>query len=79
MIAIQVLREELNVALSLSAGSDILRMSDAARATVALAETESAAGEIVNVGGEREIRIRALGEMMMKLCGFEGESRNNRR
>ena len=46
---------------------------DAARATVALAETESAAGEIVNVGGEREIRIRDLGEMMMKLCGFEGE------
>jgi nucleoside-diphosphate-sugar epimerase len=46
---------------------------DAARATVALAETASAAGQIVNVGGEREIRIRDLGEMMMKLCGFEGE------
>jgi hypothetical protein len=30
-------------------------------------------GNEKRVGGEREIRICDLGEMMMKLCGFEGE------
>jgi UDP-glucose 4-epimerase len=46
---------------------------DAARATLALAGAESASGEIVNVGGDKEIRIADLAKMMMKVCGFEGE------
>ncbi|MFG1466452.1 NAD-dependent epimerase/dehydratase family protein [Xanthobacter sp. DSM 24535] len=46
---------------------------DAARATIALAETEAAAGQVVNVGGEREIQIQKLGELMMQVCGLNGE------
>ncbi len=45
---------------------------DAARDTVALAQSPAAAGQIVNVGGDREVIIRDLAEMIMRLCGFEG-------
>jgi nucleoside-diphosphate-sugar epimerase len=49
-----------------------LYVDDAIEATIRVAESEATAGEVVNVGGEREIRIDDLGSMMMEVCGFKG-------
>lgn len=46
---------------------------DAAAATLALSECVAADGEVVNVGGDREIVISDLGTMMMAAGGFTGE------
>jgi nucleoside-diphosphate-sugar epimerase len=46
---------------------------DAVRATIALAETESCAGEIVNIGGERELTMLQLGREMMRIRGLDNE------
>lgn len=46
---------------------------DAARATILLATTDGAAGQVVNVGSEDEIAISALGEAMMQAAGLTGE------
>jgi nucleoside-diphosphate-sugar epimerase len=48
---------------------------DATRATIKLARTPGADGEVVNVGGDTEIRIEDLGQLMMKVCGFSAEIR----
>jgi UDP-glucose 4-epimerase len=44
-------------------------IDDAVRATLALSECKAAAGEVVNVGGSREIVIRELAGLMMKQMG----------
>jgi UDP-glucose 4-epimerase len=46
---------------------------DAVRATIALANCAAAAGEVVNVGGDRELSMEALGEIMMQVAGLEGK------
>ncbi len=46
---------------------------DAARATIALEMCKAANGQVVNVGGEQEVRIADLGRMMMTAAGLEGE------
>lgn len=46
-------------------------VSDAVRATVALAETDASKNEIVNIGGPDEITMLALGEKMMQLLGIQ--------
>ena len=48
-------------------------VDDAVRATLALGETEAAIGNVVNVGGTREITIRELGDIMMRIGGFPGD------
>lgn len=50
-----------------------LYVTDAVAATIAIAEADGAAGEIVNVGSDEEILIHGLGRAMMEVCGFEGE------
>ena len=50
-----------------------LYVSDAVEATIALARTEAAAGQIVNVGCDREISILELAHLMMNVCGFTGK------
>lgn len=50
-----------------------LYVDDAIRATIAVAESEATAGEVVNIGSEREIGIGELGLMMMEICGFRGK------
>lgn len=47
-------------------------VDDAVAATLALAATPDAAGEVVNVGGAREIGIAELGRLMMRICGLPG-------
>lgn len=46
---------------------------DAARATILLANTKAAAGQVVNVGSEDEMSILDLGHAMMKAAGLAGE------
>lgn len=46
---------------------------DAARATILLGESNAAAGQVVNVGGGREIRIDDLAEILMRVCNLRGE------
>ncbi len=46
---------------------------DAARATILLANAETAAGQVVNVGSEDEMTIRELGEAIMQAAGLQGE------
>lgn len=46
---------------------------DAAAATIALARADGADGQVVNIGGSREIRIRDLAELMMDAAGLSGE------
>jgi nucleoside-diphosphate-sugar epimerase len=46
---------------------------DAIRATIAVGNTEAAAGEVVNVGGTREISMGDLGRLMMDAAGLAGE------
>lgn len=46
-------------------------VSDAVRASVAVAETEGCNSEIVNVGGPDEITMLALGEKIMGLMGID--------
>lgn len=48
-------------------------VDDAVRATIAVAEAEGCAGEIVNVGGEREISMADLGREMMRVRGLDDE------
>ena len=48
-------------------------VDDAVEATLAVAENEGCVGEVVNVGGAREIRIDELGRLMMAAGGWEGE------
>jgi len=50
-----------------------LYVTDAVAATIAAAESEGTAGEIVNVGSDEEIVIHELGRIMMDVCGFDGE------
>lgn len=46
---------------------------DAARATIMLGTTEAAAGQVVNVGGDREIRIEDVAKLLMRACKLKGE------
>ena len=46
---------------------------DAARATILLADSEAAAGRVVNVGSEDEMTIRDLGYAVMKAAGLSGD------
>lgn len=46
---------------------------DAARATILLANTDAAAGQVVNVGGQGEMTIRDLGRAMMQAAELKGE------
>lgn len=48
-------------------------VDDAVRATIALARTAEAEGQIVNVGGDEEVRIEDLGRLMMEAAGLVGE------
>jgi nucleoside-diphosphate-sugar epimerase len=48
-------------------------VDDAIRATLAVAEADGALGQVVNVGGSREITILELGGLMMKVAGLKGE------
>lgn len=48
-------------------------VDDAVQATLALGETDTAVGQVVNVGGTRELTMLELGELMMKVAGLKGE------
>lgn len=48
-------------------------VDDAVRATLLLTEADAAAGQIVNVGGDEEVRIVDLGRTMMAVAGLDGE------
>jgi nucleoside-diphosphate-sugar epimerase len=48
-------------------------VDDAIAATMAVANAEGAKGEVVNIGGSREITMLRLGEIMMQVAGFNGE------
>ncbi len=48
-------------------------VDDAIRATIAVAETQAAQNEVVNIGGSREISMLELGQIMMQVAGFDGE------
>ncbi len=48
-----------------------LYIDDAVTATMGCAEAESCQGEVVNVGSEREVVIRDLGEAMMRAIGVD--------
>lgn len=48
-------------------------VDDAVRATIALSEASGAAGEIVNVGGDQEVRMDDLARMIMEESGLVGE------
>ncbi|HYI49036.1 MAG TPA: NAD-dependent epimerase/dehydratase family protein [Allosphingosinicella sp.] len=48
-------------------------VDDAVRATILTAETEACAGEIVNIGGGREISMLELGREMMRIRGLDDE------
>ena len=48
-------------------------VDDAVAATIALAEAESGAGEVVNVGSSSEIRILDLARKILELAGVEAE------
>jgi UDP-glucose 4-epimerase len=50
-------------------------VDDAVRATILAAETPACAGEIVNIGGAREITMLALGREMLRLRGVDEEIR----
>lgn len=47
-------------------------VSDAVRATAALAHSPKAANQIVNVGGELEISMKFLGEKILEIMGISG-------
>jgi nucleoside-diphosphate-sugar epimerase len=47
-------------------------VDDAIAATIAVANAPGAIGEIVNVGGAREITIEELGRLMMEVAGLKG-------
>jgi nucleoside-diphosphate-sugar epimerase len=51
----------------------MIYIDDAVAATIALAETPEAAGEVVNVGGTEEIGMAELGRRIMRVCGFAGD------
>lgn len=46
---------------------------DAARATILLANTDAAVGQVVNVGSQDEMTIRDLGYAIMRAAGLSGE------
>lgn len=48
-------------------------IDDAVRATLDVAKSASCKNQIINIGGNREIEIGALGRLMMELGGFSGE------
>ena len=48
-------------------------IDDAIRATIAVAEADGALGQVVNVGGSREITMLELGRLMMKVAGLKGK------
>lgn len=48
-------------------------VDDAVRATILAAETPACAGEIVNIGGAREITMLELGREMMRIRGLDQE------
>jgi nucleoside-diphosphate-sugar epimerase len=50
-----------------------LYIDDAVEATIGLAMSAEAAGEIVNVGSGQEITIADLARVMMDVCGFAGD------
>ena len=52
-------------------------VDDAIRATMLLAGDRGAQGEVVNVGGDSEIRIKDLGALMMEVAGLRSEIRLN--
>ena len=48
-------------------------VDDAVEATIRVATVAECEGEIVNVGGSREIRILELAQIMMRVMGWTGE------
>jgi nucleoside-diphosphate-sugar epimerase len=48
-----------------------LYIEDAIEATIGLARTQAAANQIVNVGGDEEIKIAELGKLMMQAAGID--------
>ena len=48
-------------------------VDDAVRGTLAIGSTPACAGEIVNLGGSREIDMLTLGRTIMQVCGMQGE------
>jgi len=48
-------------------------VDDAVRGTIAIGSTPACAGEIVNLGGSREIDMLTLGRTIMQVCGMKGE------
>jgi nucleoside-diphosphate-sugar epimerase len=48
-------------------------VDDAIAATMAVANADGAKGQVVNVGGSREITMLELGQIMMQVAGFTGE------
>ena len=48
-------------------------VDDAVRGTIAIGETPACAGEIVNLGGGREIDMLTLGRTIMQVCDMQGE------
>jgi UDP-glucose 4-epimerase len=50
-----------------------LYIDDAVAATLAVGTVAACEGQIVNIGGTRELSMFDLARTMMKACGFEGE------
>jgi nucleoside-diphosphate-sugar epimerase len=50
-----------------------LYVDDAVDATIALAECEAAAGEVVHVGSTREVAIADLAKLAMRVAGLRGQ------
>lgn len=50
-----------------------LYIDDAVKATILCAHGAATAGEVINVGGTREIKIQELAELMMTISGITGE------
>lgn len=48
-------------------------IDDAVKATVALANTPKAEGEVVNVGGANEVTMLTVAQAIMKVAGVEGQ------
>ena len=48
-------------------------VDDAVRATIALSQAAGAVGEVVNIGGDQEIRMDDLARIIMEVSGLVGE------
>lgn len=50
-----------------------INVKDAVNATIAVAESDSSNGEIINIGSDEEIKIIDLAEMILKIMGVNSE------